>query len=229
MATSSLRQGPQSPQLRNQTAQSPQNLMKALSRAQVNRFEERDFLVVVWHEAGHYIAAKHFNVAGGFYVRRMGDPTLTEKSWIGQATYLSTTTAFRTACIGWAGPLAEQLAFDPLAEMEVECVFDNFCQSPTEFSDSDRLSIEQHHQPWRTCRLAGKIIQQRYDALRQIVDAVIRERKGKLAGYGIDWKALKFDKYGKIKGLGLQDPNCPANKLLLRDFPRNSNQTVWSE
>jgi hypothetical protein len=125
-----------------------------------------DLRRAAYHEAGHVIAARHFELNAWADVFPTGTKKpMEEKHFIGRTCH-QRTTPFRAAVIGWAGLIATDIPTDPeaLTDFGVDIVFDytmDMIDLEDEMSATDRASILGHPQVWRACRTAGAILARR--------------------------------------------------------------------
>jgi hypothetical protein len=89
------------------------------------------------HEAGHFIAAKHFGVAEVSGLHPVGNSI----QFAGKTVY-SSTSAFNEAVIGWCGPLAQQRPGRKPQEWEdtAESVWQMFVENQLNKADTDLIS-----------------------------------------------------------------------------------------
>ncbi|MCX6923422.1 MAG: hypothetical protein NT154_09480 [Verrucomicrobia bacterium] len=134
--------------------------------------EQRDKWQTACHEAGHYVAAKHFAVHERAYIQRVGKATLGNKAYIGKTEYRQTT-PFREAVIGWAGLIATDLADMRLAEWRALDAGEHFQDKCDvlldDLSATDIAGIESHSAQWRTFKTAWGILMKRRGEFAGIV------------------------------------------------------------
>ncbi|MHC1763104.1 MAG: hypothetical protein AB9869_02195 [Verrucomicrobiia bacterium] len=115
-----------------------------------------DLRTTCWHEAGHLVAAQHFDLGvHAEVIRHPRPPTIRERRYSGSTSY-DRTTPFRECVIGWAGPLAELTAKEPESLCDLSDFY-AFCD-PSELSETDQAAIEGHPQQWRACCTAHRIL-----------------------------------------------------------------------
>jgi hypothetical protein len=114
------------------------------------------------HEAGHFIAAKHYNVAEVSGLHRVGNAG----HFTGKTIY-SPTSAFNEAVIGWAGALAETMLGKTPTQWETDCktVWEMFTENQLTKNDSDL--INRHADARKTFAQAVKILLDNFDETRQ--------------------------------------------------------------
>jgi hypothetical protein len=119
----------------------------------------QDLREKAFHEAGHFLAAKHFKLQAHVEVVDTGEaPTLESGSFEGTMTINLATTPFRSAVIAWAGPLAEALAAQ--GPEEWRCFLEMFYSLSVDsdfigFSSADRAAILRHsmrRRAFKNCR-----------------------------------------------------------------------------
>jgi hypothetical protein len=138
-------------------------------KTRMNGLEAIDFKTAIYHEAGHYVVAGHFGCPGNFMVWRAENPKPDDKLWVGNHRCYERS-PFQNSCIGWAGVLAEPLAFDDASadDIDAEETLIYFDDMRLTLSESDKRLIEGHNQKWRACRVAERILRKRYEELQRI-------------------------------------------------------------
>ena len=114
------------------------------------------------HEAGHFIAAKHFKVAEVSGLHRVGNAgTFTGK------TVYSPTSAFNEAVIGWAGPLAGMMGGRTPGQWRADgkTVWEMFTANQLTKSDSDLIA--RYADKHKTFAQAVKILSDNFAAVTQ--------------------------------------------------------------
>lgn len=125
------------------------------------------------HEAGHLIVARHFGVVASAELCYHGSARTVLRVWTGRVSYAGLNLSrFRTACIGWGGPIAEDIdeieGVPDLPDWSLNLLlFD-------ELSDTDRAAIFSHPQKWRACQTAYRIIAGSRDALQRETECLLR-------------------------------------------------------
>lgn len=145
--------------------------------------ENKDKRAAAFHEAGHALVLHHFGYHWEANLIRVGDPTAQNMAWGGQVRSLGLrvqATTFRVSVIGWAGPVAEYLAFGdrdgerPPTQWGEVCVFDFWDYMINcgidELSATDQEWIRGDSRLWRTLNTAWNICLKRSDLLLKIVD-----------------------------------------------------------
>jgi hypothetical protein len=128
------------------------------------------------HEMGHTIVAEHFSLYAEptIFLRDTEHDGLSNRYVVGRTEIIGLgRTAFRHACIGFAGYAAYAIAE---TDDEPWDIFENFFSE--EQSQTDMASINGHHQPWRACKTACNILKTRRSELI--------ERAAKLAADFLD-------------------------------------------
>jgi len=143
-----------------------------------------------FHEAGHWVVARHFGAAGSCWIIERGTPTKENKAFTGQTEFKVKTTPFREAVIGWAGDLGEAAYDEDLnrckdldrwreeVEMREDDMIWDYCEDyearPDELSATDIESINGH--PWkrRTFKTAIEIIAKRFVLFKDVAKNLVQ-------------------------------------------------------
>jgi hypothetical protein len=126
-------------------------------------------LRAAFHEAGQFIAAKHFGVAQASGLHRIGKST----RFAGKTVY-SPTSAFNVAVIGWAGALAEGVFVHRSGKWKAiqETVWQLFAENLLTKGDSDLIS--RHRDTRKTFAEAVKILADKYDDVKETAKELAR-------------------------------------------------------
>lgn len=145
------------------------------TRLNKREWEARDKRNAAFHEAGHYIAAKHFGLFSFACLYRVPNPTEHERTYRGRTTY-QRTTPFREAVIGWSGPIAEYLADSDLEtwpDEDLETFEDCHCYE--QYSATDEQAMHAHPQRWRAIKTAWRIVVTRRVEVVAAANAMLRK------------------------------------------------------
>jgi hypothetical protein len=126
-------------------------------------------LRAAFHEAGQFIAAKHFRVAQASGLHRIGKST----RFAGK-TVFSPTSPFNTAVVGWAGALAEAVFVHRSDKWKAiqETVWQLFGENLLTKNDSDLIA--RHRDTRKTFAQATKILTDNYDELKETAKELAR-------------------------------------------------------
>jgi hypothetical protein len=121
------------------------------------------------HEAGQFIAAKHFKVALASVIQQAGKVARFKGK-----THYSPTSAFNVAVIGWAGALGEAVFVYRSQDWKTirETVWQMFAENQLSKGDSDL--IVRHRDTRKTFAQASKILSDNYDELKQSAGTLAR-------------------------------------------------------
>lgn len=122
-----------------------------------------------FHEAGRFIAAKHFGVAqvSGLH------PVANGSGFTGKTVY-APTTPFNEAVIGWAGALIETYFANQPDKWTAtrKTVWEMFAASQLTKSDSDLIGRNKEKR--KTFNAAVKILESNFDQVKQTADWLCR-------------------------------------------------------
>ena len=126
-----------------------------------------------FHEAGHCVAAAHFELTWRSYIWRVHKKLRWGEMFYSGITYRQATTNFNEAVIGWAGPIAELQQDGELPYALSPELFKD--ELGGELSPSDDASIKCHRQKQRTFDTAANIIRDHWHDLEKIARRLIRQ------------------------------------------------------
>ena len=114
------------------------------------------------HQAGHFIAAKHFKIAEVSGIHRVGSAG----QFTGKTIY-SPTSSFNEAVIGWSGPLAGMIGGRTPEQWKADCktVWEMFTENQLTKNDSDLSN--RHADKRKTFAQAVKILSDNFAATVQ--------------------------------------------------------------
>ena len=162
---------------------------------------ELDRKGTAYHEAGHFVAARHFKIPVSARFWPEDDPKTGHKVFRGEMQFLGYTplSPFRRAVICWAGPVAEQLVANAVADIpmarllpehvgtlslsafreQLEDIMDYLLdQMEEDISETDWQGIRGHPCMFRTLKTAANIIIKRYGEVEWVAQAFLGERVG---------------------------------------------------
>ena len=122
-----------------------------------------------FHEAGRYIAAKHFKIAqvSGLY------PLANGSQFVGKTVY-EPTTPFNESVIGWAGAIMEIYFANQPDKWNVtrKTVWELFAKNQLSKSDSDLIG--RHAEKRKTFAAAVKILKSNFGEIKEVADILCR-------------------------------------------------------
>jgi hypothetical protein len=124
-----------------------------------------------FHEAGRFIAAKHFEVAQVTQIWSIGYPIL---RYAGRTTYTKTS-PFNESVIGWSGGLGEMMQDKTLPQWEKECetVLEMF--NANELTKADTDLINRHGDKRKTFKAAIKILAQNFKQVAEVAQILVEQ------------------------------------------------------
>lgn len=140
---------------------------------------EMDLRNTSLHEAAHFVVARHFRLFGIVEIWRNPDPpTLGINTVLGRLRLYAPPPPFKGSVIAWAGPLVDQLDHhsDP-SEMLNPWFMDWLwmeIDGPCEMSKSDHALAFGHKQWRRAARMAGTILNKRWQEVLRFADELTR-------------------------------------------------------
>ena len=132
-----------------------------------------DRRIAAFHEAGHFVVAKHFKAHA--VVSRIWEAkeavTLADCKFRGNTKIHKRPGAvtFRLAVVAWAGGLAETLADQPFEQWQLDDLlgcWEN--QDDLGLSDTDNREIDAHQRRWRSFKTAAEILFKRRAELLRV-------------------------------------------------------------
>jgi hypothetical protein len=138
----------------------------------INERREADRCETAYHEAGHFIVAKHFGLAVYSHLTDCGEPTDEKTSFTGQ-TVFGRTTLFRAAVIGWAGVLGEDMTgklHDDWHE-NVDSIWDS--HFPDDLSNTDLAAVNGHRMKRRAFNTAVRILSKNFNQVQAVASNLI--------------------------------------------------------
>ena len=143
-----------------------------INKSRLEKIAKSDLREAAFHEAGHFIVARHYRVSGDAMVFSTGKGSLSAKFYRGQYRILrkpDNLSPYKRAVIAWAGPVAERLADEDLDTWNegLQELYYNL-EMMVEESASDQRLIDGWPDTWRTFHRAATIIERCHDELNQI-------------------------------------------------------------
>jgi hypothetical protein len=137
------------------------------------RLANEDRRIAAFHEAGHFVVAKHFKArdVDSTIWEAEEAVTLTDHKFRGHTKILAMPGAvtFRLAVVAWAGCLAETLADRPFEQWQPDdllwCFED---QDDLGLSDTDKREIDAYQMRWRSFKTAAGILIKRRSELQKV-------------------------------------------------------------
>jgi len=139
----------------------------------LNAIRKMDLANAAIHEAGHVVVARYYGLQTDAWLWENLNADYTKENLVGGRMWHSGTTAFRNACIGFAGYFAECFMWGEELQTAFECFFASE-QSATDFD-----AVCGHAQKWRAAKTTWGILQRQWNDVKEEAEELIFNREEK--------------------------------------------------